>query len=209
VAPIIYSGEWSSPEFLDFVKLNNHPLVAELSGHNFRALGSIGPILAIGVVDPADIEKTPAFQKEMKDFAASSEKLRGKYIFAWMDGIKFDKFLKQFGIEKSNLPQVFALDFLSRHFWQDASVLSIKKLIEAIENGDLQMQKQADPPTFNAFQQVKMVFMEFMPWSALLVVLMFILTFLAFMPEKEEVSSSSVPTDSLKVEEEKEPKKEK
>ncbi len=207
MAPIIYSGECSSPEFLDFVKLNNHPLVAELSGHNFRALGSIGPILAIGVVDPADIEKTSSFQKEIKDFAASSEKLRGKYIFAWMDGIKFDKFLKQFGIEKSNLPQVFALDFLSRQFWQDASVLSIKRLIEAIENGDIQMQKQADPPTLSAFQQVKMVFMEFMPWSALMMVFMFILTFLAFMPEKGEVDSTPVSADS--VEEEKETKKEK
>jgi hypothetical protein len=208
--PIIYSGEWSSPEFLDFVKLNNHPLVAELSAHNFRALGSIGPKLLIGVVDPGDVEKKAALQKELREFAASSESLRGKYIFAWMDGIKFDKFLKQFGIEKRNLPQVFALDFSSRLFWQDNSTRSIKEFTEAVENGDIPVQKQAEPPTYNAFQQVKMVFLEFMPWSALIIVSIFILTYFAFLPEKADFDpSSSVSADSLKVEKETEPKKEK
>jgi hypothetical protein len=208
--PIIYLGDWSSPEFLDFVKLNNHPLVAELSAHNFRALGSIGPKLLIGVVDPGDEKKAAAVQKELREFAASSESLRGKYIFAWMDGIKFDKFLKQFGIEKKNLPQVFALDFSSRLFWQDNSTFSIKEFIEAVESGVIPVQKQAEPPTYSAFQQVKMVFIEFMPWSALMLASMFVLTFLAFLPEKDDFDrSSSESADSFKAEEESESKKEK
>jgi hypothetical protein len=211
VEPIIYAGEWSSPEFLDFVKFNNHPLVAELGAHNFRALGSIGPKLAIGVVNPLDTEKTLAFQKELKKYAASaSDSVKLKYIFACMDGIKFDKFLKQFRIEKSSLPQVFVLDFLSRQFWQDSSIFSIKEFIEAVDNGDISMQKQDDMPKLNAFHQVKWVFMEYMPWSVLLIVVMFFLTLVAFMPEAADPSARTASTEPADLaSKEEEPKKEK
>lgn len=210
--PIIYNGEMSSPEFLDFVKFNNHPLVAELGAQNFRALGSIGPILAIGVVNPSEIEKAVAFQKELKAFAASApDSVKQKYIFAWIDGVKFDKFLKQFGIEKNSLPQVFALDFLSRQFWQDASISSIKDFIEGVESGEIAMQKQAEAAKLNALQQIKFVFMELMPWSLLFVVVMFVLTIILFLPEKREVPPIAInqPSELPAKPEEEESKKDK
>ena len=209
---MIYTGESSSPDFLDFVKFNNHALVSELGAHNFRSLGSLGRRLAIGVIDPDDTEKTLAFLKELKGFArAASDEIKQKYIFAWMNGRVFKKFLKQFRIEKSSFPEIFALDFPAREFWQDSSAFSVKEFIEAVESGDIPKQKQEHVAGRGPFQQFKMVFMEFMPWSALIMVLMFVLTFFAFLPEEKmqrmRLTKTEAPTTEVAQDEE--PKKEK
>jgi len=89
----------TSPNFLDFVKANNHALVTELGGHNFRQMGQLGKLLAIAVVNPDDAVKTNKFVDEIKSYAkAASHAILDKYLFCTMDGKKFEKFLTQFKI---------------------------------------------------------------------------------------------------------------
>jgi len=184
--PVLYQGEMTSPNFLDFVKANNHALVTELGGHNFRQMGQLGKLLAIAVVNPDDAVKSNKFVDEIKSYAkAASHAILDKYLFCTMDGKKFEKFLTQFKIMKANLPEIFVLQYEGKEFWQDSSVFTVDEFIKSIENGEITKQKAEEPQTKNPFMQVWGMFTDFMPYSALLMATVFLITYIAFLPEEK------------------------
>jgi hypothetical protein len=100
VDPVVYQGKITSPDFLDFVKANNHALVTELKGHNFRQMGQMGKLLAIAVVNPEEEEKAKTMLDDVAAYAKTApDVILDKYLFCSMDGKKFEKFLSQFKIE--------------------------------------------------------------------------------------------------------------
>ena len=59
-----------------------------------------------------------------------------------MDGMKWTNFLKQFDINKKNLPQIFVLDAPNRKYYQNSTYTKVDSLLEAIARNDIQMQVQ-------------------------------------------------------------------
>ena len=121
VDPIVYEGEVNSPDVLDFVKKHNVALVTKLGPDNFRATGTLGKPLAIGVVDYEDKEgRTERLLSEITRFAKSGPpEIRDKFLYAHMDAKKWASFLKKFGVNTNDLPDFFVLDVPTRKFWKE------------------------------------------------------------------------------------------
>lgn len=117
VKSVAYTGAMNSPEFLDFVKGNNLALVTKLGSDNFRTVSRMGKPLAIGVIDP-DSPLTKDFVAELRSVAAHGKPaLVEKVFFGILDGVKWAKFVTQFGVESSNLPSFFILDAQKKTYW--------------------------------------------------------------------------------------------
>jgi protein disulfide-isomerase-like protein len=141
VDPIVYKGDMNSQDVLEWVKLQNVPLIAELTGQNFRRISQMGRPLFIGVLDPkgnssqkvkADITKVAKEHKEFKDI----------YRFTTMDGKKWFKFLSQFGIDSNALPQLLVLDVPSRIFHQNATITDVTTFLQGVADGSIPGREQ-------------------------------------------------------------------
>ena len=164
----IFDGEVSTTAVTEFVRENNLATVINLSGDNFRLASRRGKALAIAVYDPEDgSEMTENLRRELKQYAISGA-YKDDYIFATMDGRKWDRFLSQFSVDKKDLPQLVVVDVPERTYWQDSSVVGISSFIAAVKNGTIQSRKQEKAKSGLA-DKLLQAFVDYMPWSLLFV----------------------------------------
>jgi hypothetical protein len=101
---------------------------------------------------------------------------------------------------KANLPELFVLQYEGKEFWQDSSIFTLKDFISSVENNEITKQKAEDQKSKNPFNQALDVFLGYMPYSALVMAAMFLITYLAFLPEEKREryfgSKEEVPTES-------------
>lgn len=174
----LFVGEMTTDVLAEWAKENNLATVMELGGHNFRFVSRRGKALAIAVYDPDDEVKTQKFRAELKRYAIRG-KHRDDYIYAAMDGRKWDKFVSQFSIK--NLPELFIIDVPERKYWQDASVLGIPEFIAAVQDGEIEareQEKRKDSPLDEFLQ----VFVDYMPWSMVAMLTLFVGVFWLALP---------------------------
>jgi hypothetical protein len=130
--------------------------------------------LAIAVYDPEDgSEVTENLRRELKQYAISGA-YKDEYIFATMDGRKWDRFLSQFSVDKKDLPQLVVVDVPERTYWLDSSVVGISSFIAAVKNGTIQSRKQEKAKSGLA-DKLLQAFVDYMPWS-----LVFVFAVMAF-----------------------------
>lgn len=141
-----YRGDIEPQEVLEFVRSNNVGLVTQIGSHNFKSMGRKGRPLAIAVTDPDNEQKSSEFVTKLKDFAKNGiPGLTGKYYFCYLDGKKWEKFIKQFDLVKSDLPEFFALDVPSKTFWRNSTIskeTDFQKFLHLIHTGKMLPQKQ-------------------------------------------------------------------
>jgi hypothetical protein len=180
--PIVYNNdELSSTNAIDWIKEYYMPLVTKLEGHNFRIISSLGKPLLIGVVHPEDEEDVKkkqdneAFQQKLRHMVQNGpEEIIKKYKFTTMNGKKFHSFLKQFNISStSTLPQAIVVNVQNRTFYQNETFPILEDFIEAVENGSIVEQKQEDSSGKGFLGMVTSWFMKYMPYSVILVVIIF------------------------------------
>ena len=170
----IFDGDVSTSAVTDFVRENNLATVINLSGDNFRLASRRGKALAIAVYDPEDGSvDTERHRRELKQYAINGA-YKDDFIFATMDGRKWDKFLGQFSVNKKNLPQFVVVDVPERTYWQDSSIVDITNFIAAVKNGTIQSRKQEKAKSGLA-DMILQSFVDYMPWS-----LMFVFVVMAF-----------------------------
>merc|ERR1712204_11896 len=163
-----FHGKHNTKELLEFVTSNNIGLVTFVGAHNFRSVGNKGKPLVIGLVDPLH-DKTKKFMTELKDLARNGpSRITSKYYFCWMDAVKWEKFILQFNITKSNLPEAMVLDVSSRVFWRDTFDLQKSNLsyfLMAIERGKI-LPQQHPGSGKNAILETVLRFIEsFVDWA--------------------------------------------
>ncbi len=164
----IFDGDISTSAVTDFVRENNLATVINLSGDNFRLASRRGKALAIAVYDPEDGSvETERHRRELKQYAITGA-YKDDFIFATMDGRKWDKFLGQFSVDKKNLPQFVVVDVPERTYWQDSSVVDVTNFIAAVKNDTIQSRKQEKSKSGLA-DMILQSFVDYMPWSLLLV----------------------------------------
>lgn len=172
----IFDGDISTSAVTDFVRENNLATVINLSGDNFRLASRRGKALAIAVYDPEDeSEVTERYRRELKQYAITGAH-RKDYIFATMDGRKWDKFLSQFSVDKKKLPQLVVVDVPERTYWQDSSVGEITEFLAAVKNGTIQSRKQEKAKSGLA-DMLLQTFVDYMPWSLVFVFAVMALVF--------------------------------
>lgn len=191
---ILYEGELTTASFLEFAKENNLPTVVELGGHNFRSVSRKGRPLAIGVYDPNKDAATEQFQRKLKEYAITG-KHKDNYIFSTMDGVKWEKFLRQFSIQKENLPELFALDTATRQYWQDRNVNGISEFFTALRNGDIEPRIQ-EKKNQGSLPGVLQFFVDHMPYSLVAMIGTIVIIFFMVLPLLGEGPIVSKPPSS-------------
>ena len=167
----VYTGEVTTDALANFVQVTNLAAVIELGGHNFRFVSRRGKSVAVAVYNPEDTIKTTNFKKELKDYAVNG-KYKDKYVYGTMDGIKWDKFLSQFSIQKENLPELFVLDVPNRTYWQDPSVFGVSNFITAVQNGEIESREQEKRKS-GVLDEVLQAFVDYMPYSLFFILALF------------------------------------
>jgi protein disulfide-isomerase A1 len=157
----------------EFVRAANVATVTPLGPHNFHKVGRVGRPLAIAVIDTKDDKHVQQCKQALSEFAISGpETIRNKYYYGYMDGNQWNKFLAQFNVSPSHMPQVFVLDVPSKEFWQDASYeMNVDKFLSAIDSGDV---KSQIIDSDGLMQQVFQAIHKHRPWSIVLLVLFFL-----------------------------------
>ena len=162
----VHEGELSVSAISDFVAEYNLATVLELSGQNFRFVSRRGKALAIAVYDPDEehVESTDRIKRELKRYAVSGPH-RDDYVFAKMDGKKWDKFLGQFHVRRENLPEFFVVDVPSRMYWQDSSVRGISDFISGVRDGTIASRESVGTSKSGPMDDLMQAFVNYMPWS--------------------------------------------
>jgi len=167
----VYTGEVTTDALTNFAQETNLAAVIELGGQNFRFVSRRGKSVAVAVYNPEDTIKTTNFKKEMKDYAVNG-KYKDEYIYGTMDGIKWDKFLSQFSIQKENLPELFVLDVPNRTYWQDPSVFGVSNFITAVQNGEIEPREQ-EKRKAGILDEILQAFVDYMPYSLFFMLALF------------------------------------
>ena len=159
----LYEGELTTLAFSEWASKTNLAAVIELGGHNFRFVSRRGKSLAVAVYDPDDEIKTANFQRELKQYAVKGAH-RDDYIFATMDGKRWDKFVSQFSITKDNLPELFVIDVPAGIYWQDASVFGVSDFVSGVKSGEIESREQ-EKRKEGPLDEFLQLFVDYMPYS--------------------------------------------
>lgn len=190
----VHDGEMSASAISDFVSEYNLATVLELSGQNFRFVSRRGKALAIAVYDPDEehAESTDGIKRELKRYAISG-KHRDDYIFAKMDGKKWDKFLDQFHVRRENLPEFFVVDVPSRMYWQDSSVRVISDFISGVRDGAIASRESEGKSKSGPMDDLMQAFVNYMPWSLGVLFVLFAAVFMLAMRMGNDVYGPNAP----------------
>lgn len=204
VDTIVYNGEVTTPDFMNFVSETSLPLLTELEAHNFRSMGNKGKILAIAVINPEDAESNKVILQSLSEY--SKEKMlqiqveNSPYIFTYMNGMKWAKFLEQFSVSTDDLPQLFLLDVPNRKYWQNVTVgrsstsdgillpitpSYVKEFMAAKDSGVIESRDQFKEKG-GFMNDIAVGFMKSMPYSAIALVLFFVFVILFVVSDSDE-----------------------
>jgi thioredoxin-like negative regulator of GroEL len=127
-----FTGPWLETGLRAFVDAHKLPLVSDLDSTNFEDVTSTGQIVVFATSDPA-ASSTKQF---MKALVAVARKYR-QFTFANVDGVKFAKYVGQFGVQQNQLPTVFALNYTGDQYYLADVPSSSESQIEAFVHGIL------------------------------------------------------------------------
>jgi len=178
VKPVIFSGNLD--ELDQFVKDNNKALVAQINSKNFRKLVDMQKPIVIGVMTRDDETGSKAILNDLKIVAQNDKELSSKFVFSWIDGKKWDKFLTQFQIEEVS-PMVFMLDPSKKIYWKDENISDAKTFLNAVISGDIVAREQKPPkkdgPVKQTWGILKGIYNHYKPWSYIIYVVPALLIF--------------------------------
>jgi protein disulfide-isomerase A1 len=190
------AGPISVSEIEEFVEAHNIPFMNRFDSHNFKKLGSLKKVLAMVVVDPS---KAAVADNLIQHLDASGSALkpadRDKFVFGSIDGVKWSKFMRQYGVE--SVPSVVLLDLTVDKFiavplapeaaagtgTETSPVDHIASVLEGYLAGNLQM-KEVEKPGIIGKAIIKMK--KFYPWSILCVLPICFVVLSFFLPYPEE-----------------------
>lgn len=139
-----YRGEITAAEVLKFIQENNVGIITQISSHNFKSMSSKGRPLALAVVDPDKEDESNAYVEKLKNFVKHGiPSLTSKYYFCTVDGKRWKKFLSQFGIIDTNLPDFFVLDTTKKIYWTDEEQ-DFQKFLHDINMGKIASKKTSN-----------------------------------------------------------------
>lgn len=81
------------------------------------------------VIDPLGGDKTEAFLNRLREVGRSQRDLMARhFVLGYLDGIRWEGFVRQFNIEKHQLPRFFVLDYTKQTFYEDDEVDEVDEI---------------------------------------------------------------------------------
>jgi protein disulfide-isomerase-like protein len=124
------SGEASGRQELleKWVRERRFPTLNKIGSHNFRELGhNTGKLFVVGAIDPSNMEVTKPFVEMMQKLALPrtsplEASVFDRYVFGYLDGTKWEKFIAQFNVLPEQLPRIVVFDAPDSKFYEDKEV---------------------------------------------------------------------------------------
>ena len=141
--PLTFTGDFS--ELKQFVVANGYPLVEEISAENFQRFAESG--LPLGVVF-MDYSKSEEKESTLKTITEVAEKLKGKFMFAYSDGVEYKDQITSMGADSSKLPVIAAMNIELRVNYPYSGSLDTNALVqwaEGIVSGTVKPFYKSDP----------------------------------------------------------------
>lgn len=185
--PILYTGDpKSSTDIETFVTSTNLPTVLEVSPHNFNFISRRGKPLIMGVYDPPtptnndNIDNKLKVQAKLRDYAIYGQ-YKDEYVYALIDGSRWEKFLTQFYVHKNKsngtvITQYIVIDRQKSFYWHDKSVATVSDFISGIKNKTIHIRAMKKPSKYETPALWK-TFMKYMPYSLVGVFVLFGIVF--------------------------------
>jgi protein disulfide-isomerase A1 len=114
----------------EFVTLNGFPLVEEITGATFQRF--VDANLPVGVLF-VDFDKKPEFDALLSVLKTSAESLKGKFSFAYTNGVTYKEQFQAMGGDASKLPGVAAMDIAKRLNFPYTGEIESKALVSWAE----------------------------------------------------------------------------
>jgi hypothetical protein len=194
--PLLYTGDpKSSSDIETFVTSTNLPTVLEVSPQNFNFISRRGKPLIMGVYNPTSKLTTSTktnnydddndsnkmkVQAELHQYAIHGQ-YKDEYMYAIINGQRWDKFLTQFYVHKhkstgSVISQYIVIDRQKNFYWHDKSVQSVSNFINGIKNKTIHVRAMKKPSKYETPALWK-IFVKYMPYSLVGVFVLFGLIF--------------------------------
>lgn len=111
-----FSGPWVDEELRSFILSRRLPLVTELDQNTFDDVTTSGKRIVYAILNSKQPASSEAFVEPLYRLAQSAA-FRDEFVFARLDGIKYHKYVSQFGVtvgehgsDVSQLPTVVVID---------------------------------------------------------------------------------------------------
>ena len=184
-------NEVNSVDLMGFVRAHNVALVTELGPHNFRSMGDRQMPVAIAVLNPDDAAKSDALVADLRQFAKNGEPaIRHRYMYAKMDGKKWGKFLSQFSIEQTNMPELFVLDIANKKYFENSTIVGVENFLTAVAKGEIEEREQ-EGGSAGPLKKIEQVFVNNMPWSLFALAALILLSFYMVLPGAEDLEAAT------------------
>jgi protein disulfide-isomerase A1 len=142
--PISFSGADLS-ELKSWVVSNGYPLVEEISAENFQRFAESGLPLAVLFMD---YSKSDEKEASLKTITAVAEKVKGKFMFSYSDGVEYKDQITAMGGDAAKLPVVAAMNIELRLNYPYAGAFEVEALTawaEGIVSGSVKPHYKSDP----------------------------------------------------------------
>jgi len=124
-------GEGLTVEALSaFVDSHHLPLFPELLNDNAHNYMKSEKMTVVGVVDPQIKSEARPFLKTLK---AVAEAEVSRFRFVWLDGIKWDEFVAEFGIDEDAFPQTFVWDAKNQLFYFEDGLRTHDAIVDFLD----------------------------------------------------------------------------
>jgi hypothetical protein len=119
-------------------------------------------------------------QTELRHYATHGQ-YKDEYMYAIIDGHKWDKFLTQFYVHKNKstgivISQYIVIDRQKNFYWHDKSVQSVSDFVNGIKNKTIHVRAMKKPSKYETPALWK-TFVKYMPYSLVGVFVLFGLIF--------------------------------
>lgn len=112
-----YAGPWVEREVREFILKNKLPLINELDQNNFEDVTMSGKKIVYGIINTKVPNETSQQFVESLYRLAKQQVFRDAFVFATLDGIKYHKYVSQFGVvigeggsDVTQIPTVVVVD---------------------------------------------------------------------------------------------------
>jgi thiol-disulfide isomerase/thioredoxin len=178
-----------TPDVLfDYISSQSVPTVSKLGPKNFSKLIRRGRRLVVAVLptetaspeDGASLTTVQKVKQTMAAFALSGpEEYRDLYHYGYFEnGKQWDRFMKQFEIDTSDLPQIVVMDPPNQKFWHNKSysVYDVNTLLQDVHNNVLPSQYVTGGKSGleGWVHKLYLLILEYRPWSVVALVITFV-----------------------------------
>jgi len=113
-----FTGPWEGEQLRYWVGNHSLPLLSDLGTSNFDDVTTQpGKLTVFAVVDVDD----SGFADYRKTLISVARNFQDNYVFATIDGAKFNKYVSQFSVMDGGLPALFVLDYTNELYYANPS----------------------------------------------------------------------------------------